>query len=520
MISGRRGVSLIAATMGITVSGSPPAWAATAPEASPAPSPFVQCDGRKGHVGTLGVLGQLVAITATAGLAGDAFNKDDGDLTKRLNGRPGASACDLAITAETDPVRRTQLGLARTIHLVEADDLPGALESVNAVPALAPTMANDWAFQLSLGSSTLFLKAVILGRMGRAEEAEDAAMQSAALAPYDLVAMYRVPHYAQLTPRKTPAKIAFLEHLVRLYPVHLGLRAELNGWWGDYKAAARDKADQAEMLLQFRDPGTGNVSNLLAQEALFLLMAGDKTRSDSVAAQARKELDRLLSEGGARTDSAAVYEAQEGLDFLSVVQMAAAGQIAKARIAYAARSSWLNVPPPVVADTLARLQVGMTAAERVGPLMRDPEDLRRDTFKANLALLKLPVIVRKLYGQVKNTAKITDYSRLSAGTWKITGVPRFMMRNPKDVAPGVEIIDTNIMQAGLAGGEAVLLQAALIARSRGKSGFITPAERHYLPGSQVLFGNIGEPNFPRSATFPVDETITALSQHIPPPAVQ
>src|SRR4051812_7619851 len=85
------------------------AAAAPAPtEKAQAPSAFVQCDGMKGHASAGEIFGQLIAVPATAGLAGGAFNKGQ-DISKRLAGRDGAAACDLAIADESDEARRVQL---------------------------------------------------------------------------------------------------------------------------------------------------------------------------------------------------------------------------------------------------------------------------------------------------------------------------------------------------------------------------------------------------------------------------
>jgi hypothetical protein len=508
-----RSASLLGCAFSLAAAG---VASAATPEA-PAPSPFIQCDGSKGHVGALGLIGQLVAITATAGLASDAFTKDDGNLEKRQSGKVGAAACDAAIAQESNPTRRTQLGLARAIHLIEAQDLPAALEKIREVPGLAPDMANDWAFQGSLGASTRYIEATILAQMGRAEEAEDTAMRSAELAPNDMYALFRVAHFAQLTPRSTPLKRGFLERISRLYPQHLGLRAEQMGWWGDYAGAAEDKRDQRVGWLAFARSTEVNVSNLLAEESLFLLMAGKTAEADAVAADARKMLDAFIAKGAANTSGIVVSEAEASLAFYNVAKPAMLGDPDTARTAFAARERWLNVTPPVVADVYKRLYDGLPAEKRTGRFGQAPAQLRQVTFDGNVQVLKQAGMVDTLYLRTTPVAKIGDYQRLSSSVWKIGDKPKFLVRKLPKSLEGFEMIDTSLVASGLPAGEALLLHAALIAKSRGKDGFLLTPTRKYLYGSLVKFGNAGEAGFPAGSTFSADKVIAELSLHIPEP---
>jgi hypothetical protein len=142
----------------------------------PAVSPFVQCDGAKGHTDGFELFGQLVAITLTAGLSEAAMGHPK--VTDRLDGRPGADACEVAVTQEGNLVRRTQLSFARTIHYMEAGELDAALESAVKTNELIATNAGDWAYVQSMGASAYFLQAFVLAKMGRVDEAEDAAYRS------------------------------------------------------------------------------------------------------------------------------------------------------------------------------------------------------------------------------------------------------------------------------------------------------------------------------------------------------
>lgn len=496
----------------------PVAMAADTPAAATpeTPSPFIQCDGRKGHVGAGELFGQLLAITATAGLAGDAFSKDNGNVEKRLSGRAGADACNMAIAQEGNEERRAQLLLARTIHLIEAGDLPAALDSVRALPALAPTGVQDWAFNTGLGSSAAFLETVILVRMDRPAEAEVAALRSAAYAPYDLIAQYRIPAFVQLTPTISPEKKAYLDQLVRMCPQHLSLRAELEAWAGDYAAAARDEADRLKLVQGFAPKAKPFFNDALV--ALYLMMAQDKD-APATAARARQGLDSYIAEGGARSDVGGVANVEELLAFFDIGQMAAQGRMAEARTAFAGRTRWLSVPPPVVADMFGRLQADMPAADRTGPWARTRQNYRDEAMLGNLKLLQNPDLVKNYYAKVANSVRQSEYARASGSVWKIGNKPRYLMRKlPKDIT-SFEFISVEPTLWGVSAGEAVLLHAALIANARGYDSFVVPQNRTTISSTPVRFGNAGTEGFPGSAAFNAQKVIDDLSPHIPQPAL-
>lgn len=498
------------------------AMAAETPKGAPAqaaetPSPFIQCDGRKGHVGAGELLGQLLAISVTAGLASDAFTKDDGNVEKRLSGRAGADACNLAMAQETNEERRTQLLLARTIHLIEAEDLPAALESVRELPKLAPVGVQDWAFNAGLGSTAAYLESVILVRLDRPAEAEAAALRSAAFARYDLVSQYRVPAHVQLTPTISAEKKAYLDQLVRMCPQHLSLRAELHAWVGDYAAAAKDEGDRLKLVQGFAPKAKSMFNDALV--ALYQMMAGDKD-AGATAARARQGLDAYIAEGGDRSDPAGVSNVEAMLAFFEVGQLAAQGRMAEARTAFAGRTRWVAVPPPVVADIFGKLQANMPTAERTGLWARTRQDYRDDAMRSNLKLLQNPDLVKNYYAKVANSARQSDYARASGSVWKIGAKPRYLARDlPKDVTT-YEFINVGPNLWGLSAGEAVLLHAALIASARGFDGFVVPQNRTHIFSSPVRFGNIGTPGFPESATFRAQQVIDELSPRIPEPPMR
>lgn len=489
---------------------------AIAADSVPATSPFLQCDGSKGHANALEVLGQLVAITATAGLAGDAINPSEKDKDKKLSGQLGAQACDTAIAQESDPIRRTQLGLARTIHMLDAGNLHEALTSAKQVPQLAPNTARDWAYEISLGSSAKYLEASVLALLGRTQEAENTAIQSAALAPYDVYAINRVATFMRLTPTLEQNKLAYLEQLVRMRPETLNLRAELYAWIGNYDHAAKDLADEVDLIQPFFP--NQEYASLWAMEAIYLHLAGQSKTAEDVAEKSRLSLARMIAKGAALNDKGDVAGADEKLAFYRILTLTSEGNLAKARIAFAARDRWLQIPPAALVPVLVKLRAGVTASDLGGALSVEPTKVRSDYLAANLAMLSQTLTTDSLTLRTSNIAKVGLYTRMSGAVWKVSPKPRMLVRNPPKEVKGFELIDAKIAGYGtLAAGEGVLLHAALLAKSRGQNGFVVRPGRSDTSWIGVRTGAIGTPGFPASATFSVDQTITALSPHIPPP---
>jgi hypothetical protein len=482
----------------------------------PAISPFIQCDGAKGHVGILGKIGEVVAITATAGLAGDAINPNPNDLEKKLAGKPGAVACDIAIGQEDDPIRRSQLGIARTIHLVEANDLSAALASARQIRSLVPESARDWAYEISIGSSAKYLEASILARLGRAQEAEDAAIQSAALAPFDLLALDRAAPFMQLTTNFSPAKSAYYEHLIRMEPDKLEWRAEAYAWSENFASAANDIADYDDIFRLFAPQR--EIASGLALEAIYRNLAGDRVRANALYEEAKASFDQMIASGAARGDANRISNADEKLSFYKIVDALDRRSINEARTAFAARDHWIQIPPAIVEKVSTELVKDAPKSERHGALADDPGSIRHQNEAAILALLQRPELVHKLYQRTGNVVKISDYTRMSGSVWKIGERPRMLMRNPPKELLGAAVVDARLAGYGtLAAGEAVLLHSALIAKQRGDNCFVLMPGRNEMAWAPVRFGKIGSPGFSASATYAADAVIAALSKHIPPP---
>lgn len=475
------------------------------------PSPFIQCDGSKGHASGLELAGQILAITATAGLAGDFISKDDGNTDKRLDGLPGAAACDAALRLETNELRRVQLGFARTIHDIEGKDLPAALTSVRAIAALGGTLQQDWAFQQSAGSSIAYLEAVIHARMGNAELAEQAAIRSVQAAPYDLLAATRARAFLHLGHGMAPEKRAVLDAMLRMSPQNLEDRAEHLAWVGDYAAASADIGTVMPAFDGFfktRRPGGWD-----ALQSVYALMAGNIAESDMLAKRARTEIDAWVAEGGGN----GIASAEEFLAFQGMGRLLADKRAPEAAAIFNAHGKWVWVPASVTADMLERLQKALPPAARTGAAAEDPKAIREAATRQLLAALSKEDDVATLYITVSNIVRVTDYDGLRRAIDKVGVKPRFLLpADPKDPL-SLEAIDTRPRIYGLPSGEALLLHAALIAKARGKTGFKMIPRRKYINFAALIFGNIGEPGFPAATTYDAHAVFEALSPHFPLP---
>jgi hypothetical protein len=477
-------------------------------------SVHVRCDGQPASVSSGELLARLLLITASAGLAGGG---ETADTKKRLSGAEAITACDAALAQEKEPTRRVQLTLARAIHQIEVKNYEAALTDARSVPTAAGDKAQERGFQRGLMLSGLELEAASLVRLGRPAEAEAAALKMAAAAPYDLVNMLRVSRYVGLTDTMSPAKQVFFDRYVRMWPTALVRRAEAREWTGDFAGSAADIEALTVIVGDFLKDDQPNSPAFPAKIAVAYGLAGDMARSNALAAQARATVDEMVRSGKALNEQNTVSQTEELLDFQSIVRAASEGRMAEARAAFAARTHWLTPTAPAVALLTQKLRDGAKPAELTGPLARDPATLRAQALAARAgAIIEDAKAVDVLYGAIRNSAGGDPYSGLSRAVWKTDKSRYIIKRNAKDTYKGELLLFYGVY--GPPAGEALLLHCALLAQSRGKTGFLLSPGRSRLDSAQVLFGNPGEPGFPRGVTMEAAPVILALSEDMPQPA--
>ncbi|HTT96664.1 MAG TPA: hypothetical protein VMF58_01330, partial [Rhizomicrobium sp.] len=341
------------------------------------PSNYLLCDGSPAHRSGAELAGRLLLIMATGGLAGPG---EKADASKRATGAAGVKACDDAISRETDPVRKVQLTLARSVHHLEADEYDAALLDARNAPSEAGPAANDIGFRHSLLLSALELQAAALVRLGKPAEAQAVALEMAAASPYDTIAQERAAIYMSPDGAMSLQKRAYYDHLSRIWTKGLMIKGVAEEWAGDYLAAAADY----EAFVDLRYGFVADKQNLvpevavLAQRAVALAMAGKTAEADAVAADTRKSLDALIASGKAMNFTEIATTSQELLDFEAIISQARSGKMSQARLLFAGRSRWLTPTAASVADLSALLRKGVPASDLTGPLAKEPAAIRAE----------------------------------------------------------------------------------------------------------------------------------------------
>jgi hypothetical protein len=319
--------------------------------------------------------------------------------------------------------------------------------------------------------------------------------------------------YIPLTAQWTPAKAAYFDRLSRLSPEMLRRRAFARQWVGDFAGSADDVQALIELQAGFRPDLAEPV--LLAEHAAYLSLAGKREAADAAAARARAVIEDQISNGKALNNGAAVNIAEEMLDFQAVAKLLADGKAAEARAAFTGRSRWTAPTAPAVAFLAGKLREGAAPAELRGALARSPEQIRAEGLQtqAGSAVQKYATDAA-LFQILRPPVSAGDYGPARAA-WKADKSRYLLKRTGKEVYQGEVVSMFNVY--GLPAGEALLLQGAAIAQSRGKTGFVLAPGRKMLSLSIMRFGNPGEPGFPAEAVLDAKTVMAAVSAKIPNP---
>jgi hypothetical protein len=438
----------------------------------------------------------------------------------RLSGAAGAEACDRALGADDNPFRRARLGFARTIHYLEADRAEDAVRSARDYPAQIGARGEEWGIARTLGSAATALEAEALFRAGRIEEAEDVAVRAADAAGLEIVGLNRTTPYLFLTPRLGEAKRQVLERIARLLPDRLVVLAHMQSFAGDHRAAAATFGAFVETLRAALPPDSPRIPDVLAMQAVFTGLAGDMTEAGRQATAAQAQLDAGLRAG--LVDAPQHARADELLALEQVIAQAAEGRMAEARRLFSGRGEWLQTPRAVIVTIMERLEAGIEPGERSGLLARAPAEVRQEAFANYANQMRNPERIHGLYTWAAYQALDADYRGDARRVWRISPRPAFLVTNNPtagwpDGSRFEALSGTANATGSLADGEALLLHAALIARSRGLTGFAVVLRRTHTTEMKLRFGNIGEPGFPAQATVDAGQVIATLAPHIPEP---
>ncbi len=483
-------------------------------------STFVRCDGKPAKMTAGELTAVLLAITVTGGIVGGLVGAPEtADSAKRLTGPDGIKACDQALAAESDGVRRVELSIAKAIHQIEANDQDAALATARAATDLAGDRKEDLGFRRSLALSAMEIEAAALLRQGKVAEAELTALKMAAAAPYDLITYLRAAPYADLTGVMTPDKKAFYDQYQRLLPRALLARYEARQWVGDWAASARDLEQVTAAFDAFSPPKEPGMGLSDARRSVAYMLAGDMERSNAIAAEARRQVDDMVKSGKALEFAAQTSQAEELLDFQAIGRQLSEGRVKQARAAFAARGRWLAPTPPAVALLTERLRAGAGADELTGALARDPAAIRADALSAKAGALKEKTDKPgNLFGAIRAPLPSASWSGMSRTVWRTEKQPAlFIKKTPKDKFNGEMLFAYSYAANGSAMGEAMLMHCAVVARQRGKAGCMLVPYRDKLYSTFVLVGSPGDPGIQPDLLMSADAVIANLGAVFPKP---
>ncbi|HEX8256354.1 MAG TPA: hypothetical protein VF589_01865 [Allosphingosinicella sp.] len=483
-----------------------------------AASVYVQCDGSPNNVSAAETALRIIALTAVIGLL--APPPEQADTSKRVAGAAGVSACTAALEGgETNVMRRMELTLARAIHRIEAGDHERAIADARSIGGIAGALAQDRGFQRSIALTALEIEAAALLRQGKRSEAELAALRMAALAPYDIANAERASYFLWYSDANLPAKLAFYDNYVKLRPEALISRSQLRAWAGDFRGSARDMESLVGLVRSASAKAADSPTfGFDAQRAVAYTAAGDLAQGDAIAAQTRAAIDRLVAAGKTVGNVESISRADELLQFQKVMRLLAAGDVAGARTAFAARTRWLAPPTPVLESVLVKLRQNLEPALMTGALADDPALLRKRSFDGRVqAVIDEPKNVARLFRSVRPLLKPADFKPAAKSVWRVEGSKYLLPRTTAESASSPFQVIYARDSSGHAAGYALLLHAALLARDRGKQGFVMFPVRKRLEMAIVRFANAGEAGVAPDLIIDAAATINALSPDMPHP---
>ena len=491
-----------------TIGGVTPALAGEAK----APSPFVQCDGKVGHVSGGERFMRLLLVTATAGLSEAGMASDNATL--RLKGAAGVAACDSALASEGDGYRRAELALARAIHLDEDKKWAEAATAAHGIPAYLPAISIDRSLAQSTAAASSYLEAIELARAGRYAEAEAAAAKSVEASRFEVVGVQRAARLFGLDRTMTPAKAAAFASVAQMTPGESLTVARYYAEGGDYRAAASLIGNMARSFDQFLDPVKREPNaSMLAKQALYTALAGDASAARTLLAAARKQADADAASGDSAKYPSNAAEADEYCGATDVALALAEKRSADARRLFAARERWALLPGGVTAAMVGAIAPTVPEAERSGLLSKGEAGLWTETRDGRVKMLGGEKEARlwSASGLLQVDAR---YAGVASAVWTgRTAKPKLLIKEKAD--DRYTILSAAPKIYGIPAGEALMLHAALVAQARGKSGFLVFPLRKTVDLMAVRFVDAPEVGLGSPLYIPASDVVTALAERFP-----
>jgi tetratricopeptide (TPR) repeat protein len=492
----------------------------SAPSKAADPKPgsvYVQCDGKPDNVSAAETAARVIALAAVVGLL--APPQERPDASKRLEGAAGIKACDSALADESNAVRKVELTLARAIHQIEAGNHEAAIADARRAADVAQPLAADRYYQRSLGLSVLEVEAAALMKAGRFSEAERVALRMADAAPYDIVNHMRARLYLGTTDDHPAETAKFMDRITRLHTDVLRDRAGAHEWRGEYRQAAADY----EALLDIHE-GTKLLDGQPdprpfwnGRRAIAYMLAGEIARGNQLAEESRRGNELAAASGTILAAATNITLTDEVLEFHRVMQLMAEGKLDEARRRLKARPRWLAPTTGAFSDVVARLRAGAKASDLEGPLAHGREKIRADFLEqvrtGKLEDKKLP---ERLFAGMRPLMKSNEFTSGASSVWRTRKSRYLVPKKGKMADYPFEIIVAHDVY-GIASSYAVLMHAALLARDRGKEGFVLLPTRKQTDTIAVMIGNPGDPGVPASVMLNAEQTIEALKADFPQP---
>jgi hypothetical protein len=474
------------------------------------PGAFLQCDGRVGHVTDGARFIRLLLVTATAGISETAMSRNNAD--KRVKGVAAVAACDQALASEGDGYRRMQLALARALHFGEDKRWADAAAAAQAVPQYLGAGASDWALAKSATSTAHYLQALYLVRAGRIAEGEATAWEGVKSGGLDVLTLQRMGRFRGLSRTMTPDKRAALEMMQRYYPDSALMVANTYAEAGDYKAACeavRGFQTGFGAFLKEQKPATLIQSMLATFDAMDGNLAGAKSDLEI----ARTALERDRGEGDAASDSTGFAAREDNLAFAEAAVAEASGDHSQAVKILRSRASWPTMAQGVVAALVGRVASNVPEAARTGVLVKSEAVIWKEGLDARLAVLRNTEKDEKLWSVTDLLEQDEGFQRLARNALTGSGKSKWLVKSVKEPRD-FDVLAAGQEAAGWEAGEGILYHAALMAKARGKQGFVLLPKRDRIDWVGLRFVDQGELGIPSSSIVMADDVIAALSPHI------
>jgi hypothetical protein len=149
-------------------------------------------------------------------------------------------------------------------------------------------------------------------------------------------------------------------------------------------------------------------------------------------------------------------------------------------------------------------------------LASDPAILRANGIAARAgAITGAADADKSLYAAIKSPMSASSYSIWADDVWDTKDTRFVQKKMPKDALAGEFVFVPR--SNGIAVGDAIYMHLALMARARGKTGFVIYPVRPRLDTTWVRFGDPGDSGIPARGMLDAATVIAALSEEFPDP---